>query len=504
MRKTSLTFLLFIEVASLFLVYNINHLFVSLGNAEIQHIKEQCRHYSALAVLSPDSLIKQLQANPLFSTVRIEKGRSGEETNESLTPPVFILRSQLPAGRVLKLVVPIDSPTLRIIRKIHSVSTGILIIGGLLLLATTVALILQIRKAKPPADRSLPIDPLQSYLLDLKGREIKMLQEVSHHRETVEQKESLTGLILNQVHFAVITLGKGERVRLFNRKAEEIFQKSFASVVNCPLSDVLSDHSELIPFILDPQKRAKTQEIVTHGMTLSCCTSPLPHEGLLVTIEDITALQETRKLESEKKTLLQLGEMANYLSHEVRNSLGVIYGYSKTLKDSDPKIDLINKEIHFLTDMMERFLGFAKPAGTIQQTMVAIDRMLEEICITHGLSIEPTIAGEISVLTDPQLLRNVLDNLVRNAKQAGATHLSCVFKKGKRTAEAIITDNGEGIPEESIDKIWLPFFTTREKGTGMGLALTRKLINAMCGEIDLLGSRAGETRFIIKLPADQP
>jgi signal transduction histidine kinase len=503
LRKTSLTFLLFIEIVTIFLFFNINQLFISLGQSEIDRIKEQTRQFAALTAKSPETLVPQLRASGLFRTVNMEPGSPGEEARDDLDPPLFIVRSPVRQGHVLKLTAPLDSHPLATIRKIHSVSTGVLVIGGLMLLGTAATLVVQIRKGRAPAARPMPIDPLQTYLLDLKGREIKMQQEVSDHRQTVEQKESLTGLILNQVHFAVIILGRGDRVQLFNRKAEQIFQKSFASVVNRPISDVLSEHGELVRFIQDPQKTGQSQEISSQAMTLNCCATPLPHDGLLITLDDITQLQEARRLELGKKTLLQLGEMAAYLSHEVRNSLGVIYGYSKTLRDSDPKIELINAEIHFLTGMMERFLGFSRPTEAPRQDEFPLSPIAEELCKAQGLDCVLTDPGESSVLADPHLIRNVLDNLVRNARQAEATRVAFTFRRTPRMVEMTLTDNGNGIPSELIGKIWFPFFTTREKGNGMGLALSRKLVNAMGGEIDLLESRPGMTRFVLRLPSPQ-
>lgn len=503
MRKTSLIFLLFVEIVALFLFYNFNHLFVELGKAEIRNIKDQARQVAALAEKSAPESVELLKKNPLFSAVGITQEAPGEQELVDLDPPLLLICYRTQDGPTVKLTVPVQSGTLQIIRRVQAVSTGSIVLSGILLLATAALLFIQIRKGKSSSSTPVPIDPLQNYLLNLKGQEIKMQQMVASQRQSVEQKDSLTVSILNQVHFAVITLGKGQRIEIFNRRAEQILQKSYASVIHRPFGEALPQYPELIDFALRADKAGQTREIVTQDLILNCSVVTLPYEAQLLTIEDVTGVQEKRRLDMEKKSILQLGEMAAYLSHEVRNSLGVIYGYTKTLKDNDPKIERINAEIHFLTDMMERFLGFSKPAEPPQQVPCRIDDLVRELCETHKLTLSQRHQEHAQAIADPGSLRNVLDNLVRNAAQAGATEITCSYRRERRSIELTLGDNGQGIPAELTEKIWYPFFTTREKGSGMGLALVRKLMLAMGGEISLQSGTAGDTRFSLKLPTDQ-
>jgi len=503
LRKTTLLFLLFIEIVALFLFYNLNHLFIQLGKMEKNRIREQARDLVTMAGQSPQNALASLKNNPMFSNVSVTRSAPGEEEQNENVPATLIIRSQIPTGPRISLTVPLESNSLKAIRTIQSVSTGIIVISGLLLLATAASLIVQIRKGKSSSPAPIPIDPLQNYLLNLKGNELKMQREVNSVRQTAETKESVTSLILSQVHFAVITLGKGNRIGTFNRKAEQIFQKSYASVVNHTFDEALSDYPELLDFVRNSEATDRTLEVSTGNLVLSCSIVKLPHQGLLVTIEDVTGILESRKLDMEKKSILQLGEMAAYLSHEVRNSLGVIYGYTKTLKGNESKISMINEEIRFLTDMMERFLGFSRPAEPPLQLPCRLSELAEELCSAHNLEIEQQNQEISESLADSRLLRNIFDNLFRNAAQAGATRISCSYRRDKRFMEMTLTDNGQGIPPELTEKIWFPFFTTREKGSGMGLALVRKLMLAMNGEISLLSGSPGKTRFLLKLPCNQ-
>lgn len=503
MRKTSLLFLLFIEIAGLFLVFNLNQLFVQLGRAERERIKSQARQMASLSSETDREMVDKLKNLHFFSSVEITRGESGERENKDAEPPEFILRSQMKNDAILKLTVPLQSPALSTIGAIQSVSTGIIIVGGLFLVITAGILIAQIKKANKPSAGSIPIDPLQDYLLNLKGKEIRMKEEMTVQRQTAEQKESLTGFILNQVHFAVITLGKGKRIELFNRRAEQIFGRSYASVVNRPLSEALMAFPDFISFIQQRGVREASAELSAGDQTLSCKTMPLPHEGVLITIEDITSAREDRRREMERNSMLQLGEMAAYLSHEVRNSLGVIFGYTRTLKEDNPKIALINREIHFLSEMMERFLGFSKPTEPPKQMECNIADLIREVSEHTGIRLIQQNEALSQALADANLLKNVFDNLIRNAVQAGATELECHYSRERRFLEILLRDNGQGIPEELREKIWFPFFTTREKGNGMGLALVKKLMIAMGGEIHLQSGGIKETSFLLKLPLNQ-
>jgi signal transduction histidine kinase len=122
-----------------------------------------------------------------------------------------------------------------------------------------------------------------------------------------------------------------------------------------------------------------------------------------------------------------------------------------------------------------------------------LDKLSDEVGITLGLD-----PGNLVLGSDPALLRSVFLNLLLNSKEAGANRVITTFKKKKnKDIEILFQDNGKGIDAEVKEKIWYPFFTTKEKGTGMGLAIIRKIVNTLKGEISLAETGPGGTTFKI-------
>jgi signal transduction histidine kinase len=154
--------------------------------------------------------------------------------------------------------------------------------------------------------------------------------------------------------------------------------------------------------------------------------------------------------------------------------------------------------------MMESFLSFSRPVRVdIEETIDLVD-LFKRIAAERDIKIEVDSArGEaaVSVNSDPALIRPVFSNLLLNSREAGADRVLVTFKTFKkdktRNLEIILKDNGRGIDDKIREKIWYPFFTTKEKGTGMGLAIIRKIITTLNGEISLEGTGPGGTTFKI-------
>jgi signal transduction histidine kinase len=186
---------------------------------------------------------------------------------------------------------------------------------------------------------------------------------------------------------------------------------------------------------------------------------------------------------------MMLGEMAASLAHEIRNSLGVILGYSKAIRAEPEKTAKITREIHFLSAMMESFLQFARPVEKVKHVETALGPIIAAAAAANNLTLELP-EKDLRIESDPLLLNVIFSNLALNAGQAGARRLRVEFQAGEN-ARIIVSDDGPGIAAAVRDKIWLPFFSTRDKGTGMGLATVKKLVSALNGDIQLVESKNG-------------
>ena len=380
------------------------------------------------------------------------------------------------------------------ISRIRKIFSSLTIVTGLLIIGTGFYLIYLYKKSKDQTEHE-SIHPFQDYLLELKGSETQLKSLVEKQKEHVLEKEELNKSIINNVDFAIIFINQFGRIDAFNPTAEILFGQSYANAKNNLPSVILSNFPEVGEFIREGSHEKVTKEIISGDRVFITQIIPMENIGQLSIIQDVTQERKREEIERRNGNFAMLGEMAAFLAHEVRNSLGVIFGYTKTLQADKEKIEKVNKEIHFLTAMMESFLNFSRPIKVERKENVDMIAMLRQIASENGMDIQFDNENA-SIEADNSLLQSIFSNLVRNSQQAGATKLDIRFAAipGKQL-EILFSDNGSGIPLESKEKIWYPFFTTRDKGTGMGLAIIRKIINSMKGEISLQESTTPGTTF---------
>jgi len=145
--------------------------------------------------------------------------------------------------------------------------------------------------------------------------------------------------------------------------------------------------------------------------------------------------------------------------------------------------------------MMEIFLNFSRPVTINKEEEIDLVTMLQKIAAEKEIAADVP-AEPVFIKNDAVLVQSIFSNLVLNSKEAGADKIKVTFKKGKNL-EISLNDNGKGIDPKIRGKIWYPFFTTRDKGTGMGLPSIRKVINTLKGEIALKESGSDGTTFKI-------
>jgi signal transduction histidine kinase len=237
------------------------------------------------------------------------------------------------------------------------------------------------------------------------------------------------------------------------------------------------------------------------------------------------SLERERRLEAEalrQSRLAAMGEMAAMLAHEIRNPLGAMELFTglllQDLRDQ-PEAQRLARQVaagivdlnHLVTNLLEftrtRVAG-AEPerAPHVDCCALAEDalRYAADVIAAHDVRVERAFAAGVTARVDAGLLRPVLLNLVRNAAQAmadgGGTLTVTVVASG---AEAAITvaDTGPGIAEDLREAIFQPFFTTRAKGTGLGLTVVRELTRVMGGSLSLGGAPGRGAAFTIRLPA---
>lgn len=227
----------------------------------------------------------------------------------------------------------------------------------------------------------------------------------------------------------------------------------------------------------------------------------------------------------ERDRLAALGEMAAGLAHEIRNPLGAIKGAAQLLDedkaDGAEYLQVITEEVNRLNGVVSQFLTYARPFkgtregidlnGVLERSVTLVNA--EE----HPCEVSLETATELpNIHSDAEMLRQVILNLARNAIEAmgeegGKLRIS-TSQIQRRSANTMgqqepmelvrirFEDEGPGIPPEVLERIFIPFYTTKTGGTGLGLAICQRIIRSLGGSIEV-SSRVGEgSTFTILLP----
>jgi signal transduction histidine kinase len=230
--------------------------------------------------------------------------------------------------------------------------------------------------------------------------------------------------------------------------------------------------------------------------------------------------REQRLIRSER--LAAVGRVAAQITHEIRNPLASIGLNTELLADELPPdgeegrrlIAAIAAEVDRLSEITETYLRFVRlprPKVELEDLGALVSSSLEfsrAELRQAGVALELDIApGLPPVAADENQIRQALLNLVRNAKEAmsggGRVRVEVGPGEGGRVRIAV-TDTGPGIAPEDQGKIFDPFFSTKEKGTGLGLALVQQIVHEHGGRIDLESPAEGGTRFVLWLPCGGP
>jgi signal transduction histidine kinase len=256
------------------------------------------------------------------------------------------------------------------------------------------------------------------------------------------------------------------------------------------------------------------------GVSVSPVTPDGAPEAALCLMTDLTEVVELRDRVRIQETMASLGEMAAGLTHELKNSLATIQGFAQLIADVAPETasesaDALVEEIGHLSRMVTDFLNFARPHD-VALTPVPVEDLVEAVAarleprfeaagVEFALEVDPSAAGA-RVLGDETLLGRALLNVVQNAVEALETvapprRLAVAVRRAADEEIAVeVRDNGPGIPPENLPKIFIPFFTTRSRGHGIGLALTQKIVLSHGGRIAAENASPGAV-FRCVLPA---
>jgi len=227
--------------------------------------------------------------------------------------------------------------------------------------------------------------------------------------------------------------------------------------------------------------------------------------GALCLLTDITEVTDLREQVALKNNLESLGEMSAGLAHEFKNAIATLQGYAQLLQSlelndkAQAAAGSLLNEVRNLSGMVTAFLNFARPQP-LQLEDVTLRELINDCAEELRVEIAIDADKSLTVRADERMLRLALLNLIRNAVEANPD--GRVFVRAAHDNDQVVIevrDNGPGISPADLQKIFIPFFTTKTKGHGIGLALTHRIITQHGGTLTAANSPPGGAVFTIRL-----
>jgi two-component system nitrogen regulation sensor histidine kinase NtrY len=235
--------------------------------------------------------------------------------------------------------------------------------------------------------------------------------------------------------------------------------------------------------------------------------------GAVLTLDDVTELARAQRV-------LAWGEMARQVAHEIKNPLTPIrlgvqhlrrahgdgrVDYERVLEQNVGRIlaeidrldEIARAFSRYGTAPAERAPGTPINVAAIVRDVVELERMGESDVVWR---LNGADGAAIAIASEDEF-REVVLNVLENARLAGARHVDVTVEHGSERVQIIVADDGVGIPDDVLPKIFEPHFSTRTSGSGLGLAFSRSLVDGWGGEISVSSSRGQGTRVVIALAA---
>lgn len=338
------------------------------------------------------------------------------------------------------------------------------------------------------------------------------LQGLRGSQSRLRSVQQFNDLLISSLPVGLLAFGQDKRIHLYNHSAEEMIGKSSAEVVGKDPSQVLPEpfNRELALFERENPARITPKEITfteSDGsekslvlIILQVLDSERKSAGLTLLIQDISQIKDLQKEVRRHERLAALGKMAAGVAHELRNPLSSIKGLTILLKGKvqhdnvgSETADILINEVERLNRSIGELLEYARPDKlhleelAINEILGHSVRLLEADIQSAGISLY-TEYGELpAIMGDSDKLQQVFLNIILNSIQAmeagGKLEISTYREEGYCVCQFV--DTGCGLAEESVARVFDPYFTTKSSGTGLGLAMSAKIIEAHKGKIEL-------------------
>lgn len=363
---------------------------------------------------------------------------------------------------------------------------------------------------------------------------------LKRQKEELRELKSLRDLILSSMNSGLITTSNDDTIIYANKAAEKILGFSSQEMYNKRLRAFFTDgHSGSLKGALDkamtaaepgqtgkPELQARTADgrRIPIGFNLSPVTNGSGEAvGKVMVFSDLTEVKELEKRLRVIEKFRTAGELAAGIAHEIRNPLTSITGSVEMLAESPGLsennrglLSIVLKESGRLNRIIEDFLAYAKKGSLdmkkenlceiVKDSMEMLDRGRKLPCNVRVNLVSPPRPAVVSA--DKGLMAQVFLNLLSNALDAVDGCGTISIRIDPDTADSdfcsvTITDTGPGIPQEQLNKLFDPFYTTKKNGVGIGLCIAEKVVREHSGRMDIISEEGKGTSVTVVIPTRQ-
>lgn len=317
--------------------------------------------------------------------------------------------------------------------------------------------------------------------------------------------------VLQGIGEAMIVLDGDERITMMNRAAEEMFSLAFDEIRGTGFHELAKAFDDEGAGTLLSVKGKKYDVIRSRS---AVCDSEGLLRGHVILIKDITKLKEFERQQERSFRLIAMGEMAAKIVHEIRSPLCSIELFSTMLAndlEGTSHAEMakgISTGIQSLNNILTNMLLFArnqKPSFREVKLVSVINEsisMLAPFIEIRKVHVTKSLADE-AVSGDSELLKQVFMNIFMNAVQAmpEGGKMEVVMERREEFLSVSVIDEGEGISPENIEKIFDPFYSTKDRGTGLGLTIAHKIMQCHNGFIKAFMNDSRGSTFCLYFPA---
>ena len=339
--------------------------------------------------------------------------------------------------------------------------------------------------------------------------------------------------LLSTANSLIVSLDRKGKILMFNKMCEEVLEYNESEVLGRDWIDIFLPESKksnlrsVFEQLIDTGRpKHYENEIITKSgksRTVLWSNTTLKDDdgdaiGTLSIGQDVTEFLILKKKIGRSEQLAVLGQLAAGIAHEVGNPLTSIASLVQLLQrshdeeDLKEKLDMIMSQTKRISQIIRDLVDFSRPSES-EEEITDINTQIEKAVrivriddkskdITFDMDLSPDIGHPFLI---PDQFFQVILNLLLNAVDASAEHGDTIsIRSSQRNGDiqVNITDNGIGIPQDKIDRIFEPFYTSKEvgKGTGLGLWVSNGIINSFGGNIGVKSEENKETTFTISIP----